>query len=182
VTQRKPREKKTSEVEPEATRVEDVEALKKALEEEKAKAENYLASWQRTQADFINFRRRWEQEKEEMAKFANSTLVLSLLPVLDDLERALEAIPDELAEASWVDGIRLIGRKLRSTLEAQGLAEIKALGEPFDPTIHEAVMQESGDEGIVTREFDKGYTFQGRVIRPSKVAVGSGEKEAIKEE
>ena len=182
MTQRKPKEREISKAKLEATEVEDVEALKELLVEERAKAESYLANWQRTQADFINYKRRSEKEKEETTKFANWVLVLGLLPVLDDLARALEAIPDEPAETSWVDGIRLIERKLRSNLEAQGLAEIKALGEPFDPTIHEAVMQESGKEGIVTREFEKGYTFGGRVIRPSKVAVGSGEKEVTKEE
>lgn len=182
MTQRKPKEGKTSEVKLEVTKVEDVEALKEALEEEKAKAESYLANWQRAQADFLNYKRRSEQEKEEMTKFANSQLVLSLLPVLDDLERALEAVPSELAKANWVNGIRLIERKLRSTLEAQGLAKIKAVGEPFDPTLHEAVMQEKGEEGIVTRELEKGYTFHGRVIRPTKVAVGNGEEETVKEE
>ena len=182
MTQRKPKEGKINKDELEATEAEDVEALKETLEEERGKAENYLSSWQRAQADFINYKRRSEKEKEETTKFANWVLVLGLLPILDDFERALEAIPDESAEASWADGIRLIERKLRSTLEAQGLAEIKALGEPFDPTIHEAVMQESGQEGTVTREFEKGYTFSGRVIRPSKVAVGNGEKEATKEE
>ena len=182
MTQRKSKEKKISEAETEVTEAEDVAVLKKELEEERAKSEGYLANWQRTQADFVNYKRRSEQEKEETTTFANSVLVLGLLPVLDDLERALEAIPAEPTEASWVDGIRLIERKLHSTLEAQGLAEIEALGQPFDPNIHEAVMQENGEEGIATKEFEKGYTFRGRVIRPSKVAVGSGEKEITKEE
>ena len=172
---------KTSEVKLEVTETEDAGTPKEALEEEKAKAESYLANWQRTQADFLNYKRRSEQEKAETTKFANSVLMLSLLPVLDDLERALEAVPSELASANWVDGIRLIERKLRSTLEAQGLAEIKVVGEPFDPTLHEAVMQEKGAEGIVARELEKGYTLHGRVIRPTKVAVGSGE-ETVKEE
>ncbi len=181
MTQRKPKKAKTSEVKLEVTETGDAGTSKEALEEEKAKAESYLANWQRTQADFLNYKRRSEQEKAETTKFANSVLMLSLLPVLDDLERALEAVPSELASANWVDGIRLIERKLRSTLEAQGLAEIKVVGEPFDPTLHEAVMQEKGAEGIVTRELEKGYTLHDRVIRPTKVAVGSGE-ETVKEE
>jgi len=156
--------------------LEDVAALRQALAEEKARADSNLAGWQRAQADFINYKRRAEQEKGEIGQWANSRLVLALLPVLDDLERALAAIPDELAGISWVDGIRLIERKLRATLGAQGLSEIKALGEPFDPNLHEAVMQSEGKNGIVVGEMQKGYKFCNRVIRASKVAVGSGEE------
>jgi molecular chaperone GrpE len=168
-------------VEPEVTEVEDVEALKQALVEEKAKAETNLAGWQRAQADFINYKRRVEQEKEEIGRLANSMLVLNLLPVLDDLERALTSIPDDVAEPSWVDGIRLIERKLRGILEAQGLSPIKALGEPFDPNLHEAAMQGEGKEGIVVDELQRGYKFYDRVIRPSRVVVGSGEGERKEE-
>ena len=76
-----------------------------------------------------------------------------------------------------MDGIKLIERKLRATLEAQGLSEIKALGEPFDPHFHEAVMQDKGKEGAVVEEVQKGYKFNDRVIRPTKVVVGNGEEE-----
>lgn len=171
-----------SEVKPEEAEAEDVEAQATTLEEERTKAESYLANWQRAQADLINYKRRSEQEKEEITKFANSLLMLSLLPVLDDLERALSAIPPKQAEASWVDGIRLIERKLRLNLEAQGLTEIKAVGEVFDPKLHEAMMQGKGEEGVVISELEKGYKFHDRVIRPAKVVVGSGEKEVDKEE
>jgi molecular chaperone GrpE len=109
-------------------------------------------------------------------------LVINLLPVLDDLERALDSISDELAELGWVDGIRLIERKLRGILEAQGLSPIKALGELFDPNLHEATMQGKGKEGIVVEELQKGYKFQDRVIRPARVVVGNGEEEERKEE
>ncbi len=171
---REPEEGLTNEVEPE---VEDVEALKQALAEEKARAETNLTGWQRAQADFINYKRRTEQEKEEIGKFANSMLVVNLLPVLDDLERALDSISDDIAELGWVDGIRLIERKLWATLETQGLSPIKALGEPFDPYLHEAVRQDKGKEGIVVEELQKGYKFYDRVIRPSGVVVGNGEVE-----
>ena len=156
---------------------EDVAVIRQALAEEKAKAENYLANWQRAQADFINYRRRSEQEKEEIIRFANSALVLNLLPVLDDLERAFAAVPPNLAELGWLDGIRLIERKLRASLEAQGISPIQALGEPFDPRFHEAVRQDKGKDGIVIEEMQKGYQFHDRVIRPSKVVVGNGEGE-----
>jgi len=161
----------------EVSELEDTEALKQALAEEKARAEANLAGWQRAQADFINYKRRSEQEKEEIGKFANSILILSLLPILDDWERALASIPDDLADLSWVDGIRLIERKIRGILEAQGLSPIKAIGEPFDPNLHEAAMQGKGKEGIVVDELQKGYKLYDRVIRPAKVVVGNGEEE-----
>jgi len=174
-------EELTDEVEPQVAETEAVEALKQALAEEKEKAEKYLANWQRAQADFINYKRRSEQEKAETAKFANSVLMLSLLPVLDDLERAFNFVLPELAEPSWVEGVRLIERKMKATLEAQGLSAIEALGKPFDPNFHEAVRQDRGKEGIVIEEVQKGYKFHDRVIRPSRVVVGNGEVEEEKE-
>lgn len=165
-------------IETEVSQVEDIEALKKALEEERARAETNLAGWQRAQADFINYRRRTEQEKGEISKFARAELVTALLPVLDNLERAFDSIPGALAEDGWVDGIKHIARDLQSVLEAQGLARIEAVGEPFDPNVHEAVMHGPGEEGIVVAEVKKGYKFGDRVIRPAAVVVGNGETEA----
>ena len=146
MTREKPKRGQAREIAAKVTE-EDIEALKQALAEEKAKSESHLANWQRTQADFINYKRRNNQEKEEIGKFANAMLMLSLLPILDDLERAFTSIPHHLAKLSWVDGIRLIERKLWASLEAQGLSQIKALSEPFDPQFHEAAMH-----GRVKRE------------------------------
>lgn len=160
---------------------EDIETLKQALAEEKAKAETNLAGWQRAQADHINYKRRAEQDKEEVSQFANAILVLNLLPILDDWERALASIPDDQTDLSWVEGIRLIERKLRGVLEAQGLSPIEAVGQPFDPNRHEAAMQGKGEEGIVVEELQKGYKFRERVIRPSKVVVGNGKEEKEEE-
>lgn len=174
-------EDQTLEAEPEVAEIEDIEALKQAFIEEKKKAEANLAGWQRAQADFINYRRRSEQEKEDIGKFANAALMLDLLPILDDLERAFAAIPSHPTKASWIDGIRLIERKLWASLEAQGLSQIKALGEPFDPNFHEAMRQDKGREGIVVEELQRGYTLHDRVIRPSKVVVGNGEDEEKEE-
>jgi len=154
---------------------ENVAALKKELAELKARVEANLAGWQRAQADFVNYRRRAEQERDETVKFANASLVLSLLPILDDFERAVTSCPQELSGLAWVEGIRLIGRKLRASLEAQGLSPIQALGEPFDPRRHEAVRQAQGKEGIVLEEVQKGYRFRDRVLRPTQVVVGNGE-------
>jgi len=174
---REPEEEQNRQVEPEVTEIEDVETLRQALAEEKAKVEANLAGWQRAQADFVNYKRRSEQEKEEIGKFANSVLVLNLLPILDDLERAFISTPPRLAKLSWVDGIKLIERKLWAVLEAQGLSRIEALGEPFDPRFHEAVRQDKGKEGIVIEEVQKGYKLHDRVIRPTMVVVGNGEEE-----
>jgi len=174
---REPEEEQNKEAEPEVAQIEDIETLKQVLAEEKAKAEANLAGWQRAQADFANYKKRSEQERGEIGKFANSMLMLSLLPILDDLERAFISVPPRLAKLSWVDGIKLIERKLWATLEAQGLSQIKALGEPFDPNLHEAVRQDKGKEGIVIEEVQKGYKLDDRVIRPTMVVVGNGEEE-----
>ena len=154
--------------------MEQIESLKKALTGEKEKSEKYLANWQRAQADFVNFKRRSEQERADVVNYANSTLILNLLPVLDDLERALANVPAELAESPWVDGIRHICRKLQAVLQAQGVSVIEAEGKDFDPNFHEAVMAVEGEEGKVIEEIQKGYKLRNRVIRPTRVAVGKG--------
>jgi molecular chaperone GrpE len=158
----------------EAEQPEEIESAKKALAEEKEKAEKYLGNWQRAQADFINYKRRSEQERAEVVNYANSTLILNILPVVDDLERALRSAPEELAESPWVDGIRHIYRKLQGVLEAHGISAIEAEGKDFDPNFHEAVMTVEGEEGKVIEELQKGYKLRSRVIRPTKVKVGKG--------
>jgi molecular chaperone GrpE len=168
----------SAEAEQAALQAEDVASLQKSLAEEKAKAERYLANWQRAQADYINFKKRSEQEKDEVKQFGNAMLIVSLLPVLDDLERALASVSANMAGLTWVDGVRLIYRKLRTILEAQGLSEIKAVGQPFDPKLHEAVLRAPGEEGIVLEELQKGYRLrEERVIRPSMVVVGQGKEQ-----
>ena len=153
----------------------EAETPEQALANEQKRAEEYLSKWQRAQADFINLKRRSEQEKGEILKIANAELAGSILPVLDDLTRALEHIDGPTVEDSWVEGIRLIERKLRASLESQGVREIKALGEKFDPNLHEAAMHSKGPEGVVIQEIQKGYMLHDRVIRPSMVVVGNGE-------
>lgn len=155
---------------------EDIESVTRALAEEKEKAEKYLANWQRAEADLINFKKRSDQEKGEIIKFANAVLVMSLLPILDDFERALDNVSIKLAGFTWVDGIRLIQRKLQAVLESQGLSQIEALGNDFDPVLHEAVLEEEGEEGKVIEELQKGYKFHERVLRPAMVKVGKGKE------
>jgi molecular chaperone GrpE len=169
-------------IEEEIEQARDIETLQQALAEEKEKAENYLASWQRCQADFVNYKQRAEQEKSEIIEFANSTLISNVLPIMDDLERAFASVPADLEESNWTEGIRLIYNKLKTSLEAQGLTEIEARGEPFDPRLHEAIMQQNGKEGMVIEELQKGYKFKEKVIRPSLVTVGRGIKRRRREQ
>lgn len=181
LTAEAPQPEPPAEAAPAATEIpetEDIEALKKALEEAREEAQRNFANWQRAAADYINFKRRTEQERNEYSRNARAMLILNLLPVLDDLERALENVDTKLAGLTWVEGIRLIWRKLVATLEAQGLREIKALGEPFDPNLHEAVLQGPGPEGQVIGVLQKGYMLQDRLVRPAMVRVGTGEPES----
>ncbi len=161
---------------------ETIEELKKALEEEKAKSEANLAGWQRAQADFINYKRFAEQEKEEICKQANARLLQDILPVLDDFERALAAVPPEEADSSWVEGLKLIDRKFRDTLEKAGVSCIECMGKEFDPRFMDAVTCIPGKRDTVVQVLQTGYTLHDKVIRPAKVVVGSGETESNKEE
>jgi len=171
-------ELQNNESEPEAEETTDIDSLKQALAEEQKKAAENLANWQRAQADFINFKRRTEQERLEFNRFANAVLALELLSVLDDLERALEAVPPKLAGNEWVEGVRLVERKFKSSLDGQGITPMESLGEPFDPNYHEAMRQDAGEEGIITEVFQKGYMMGDKVLRPAKVVVGNGEEES----
>jgi len=161
---------------------EDIKTLQQALAEEKEKAERYLANWQRSQADLQNYTKRAEQEESETIECANRMLILDLLPILDDFERALASLPVELDGQNWTEGIKLIYNKLKTVLETQGLAEIKAKGEYFDPYFHEAAGQLEGEEGIIIEELRKGYKFKDRLLRPSMVMVGTGTKNKTQEE
>jgi molecular chaperone GrpE len=161
---------------------EDTEGLERALEAEKQKAAEYLAAWQRAQADFINYKRRNEQERQDFNSFANAQLVLSILPVLDDMERALDAIPAKFAKDEWVEGIRLVDRKFKTILEGQGVKPILALGMAFDPRFHEAMRRDKGEEGMVVGELQKGYMLNDKLLRPARVVVGGGDGGETKKE
>ncbi len=156
---------------------ENTEDLASALEQEKERADRNLANWQRAQADLSNYKKRVDQEKQDLAKFANAALIGSMLNLVDDFQRARSTIPDSILGMTWVEGLFLIERKLGATLEAAGLSEIKALGEDFDPNMHEAVMHGDGPEGKIVEEFQRGYKLHDRVIRPAMVKVGQGEAE-----
>jgi len=153
-----------------------LEAARALLEEEKEKAQRLLANWQRAEADFVNYKRRVEQERDEAKRLANAALIINILPVLDDLERALTSLNIQLVGLTWFDGIRLIYRKLQLVLESAGVSMIEAEGQPFDPRFHEAVMYGEGEEGKVVAEVQRGYKLDDRVLRPAMVVVGKGKE------
>ncbi len=151
---------------------EALEDLKSQLEQARAEAERYLNNWRRAEADFANYKKRVEQEREEVRRFANASLIINILPVLDDLERALSSLDARLAGLTWFDGIRLIHRKLQKVLEHAGVQEIPAEGYPFDPRLHEAIHYAEGEDGKVLAVVQKGYKLHDRVLRPALVIVG----------
>ena len=145
-------------------------------------AEEYRELLQRLQADFANYKRRVERERGEQARYFNSDLIQKLLPVLDDLGRALNRVPDEVTETDWVKGIALVDRKLRAILKEEGLSQIDARAKEFDPWEHEAVFTEESngdDEGRIISVIRDGYKLHDKVIRPAQVSVtkGNGKQE-----
>jgi molecular chaperone GrpE len=145
--------------------------LEKKLSEAQSQAAEYKDGWQRSLAEFQNYKRRVDAEKSETYRMAVGSIIKRYLPVLDDMERALQARPADLA---WADGIELICRKLQSILEAEGIKRIEAVGQMFDPNFHEAISQESveGVEcGTVLGVVRNGYMLGEQVIRPAMVRV-----------
>jgi molecular chaperone GrpE len=148
------------------------DAMAEQLEQEKQKAEAYLANWQRAAADFQNYKRRVEAEREDLTRLTSAAFIINLLPIIDDFDRAMENVDASLAGLTWLEGVRLIQRKLRSLLEMNQVTDIEAEGQAFDPNIHEAVGFAEGEEGKVLHVAQKGYRLAGRVLRPALVIVG----------
>ncbi|MEW6724549.1 MAG: nucleotide exchange factor GrpE [Bacillota bacterium] len=137
------------------------------------RAEQNLNGWRRAQADFENYRRRAEAERRSFLAYANQELVLKLLPVLDNLERALATDRGSSGDGLR-QGVELIARQFREVLAGAGVVPIEAMGKPFDPLYHEALMQAEdaeAEDDTVLQEFERGYMMGDRVIRPSKVKV-----------
>lgn len=137
-------------------------------------AEEHQQRYLRAQADFDNFRRRTAKEKEELAQYASMKLIDQLVPIVDNFERALAAATSNNDYDSLAKGVDMIFRQLSQTLEAEGLKAIVAVGEPFNPEFHQAIMQVESDEyeeGIVVEEVQKGYMLKEKVLRPAMVKV-----------
>jgi molecular chaperone GrpE len=144
------------------------------LAAEREKAETYYKNWQRSAADFVNFKQRVERERSETARLASAALVINLLPIYDDLDRAVRSVDAQLAGLNWVQGVVAIQRKFANLMEAMNVSEVAAEGEAFDPARHEAVGKSPGDDGKVLHVVQKGYLLGDRVLRPAMVIVGEG--------
>jgi len=156
------------------------ELLEKLKEAEQKSQENYDL-YLRTYAEMENVKKRGAREREDLAKFANESLIKEILPVLDSLEKAIIHGRDDTNASGLVEGIEMTLKALMGALEKAGLKEVEAMGKPFDPNFHEAISQQP-DETVppkhVIMEMQKGYLLNGRLIRPSIVVIsrGNGEK------
>ena len=149
----------------------EIEALQKQLEEAQAKAAENLDGWQRAQAEFINYKNRVQRDREMDYLSMKADIIKKMLPVLDDMQRALTNRPEG---DSWANGMELIVRKFQNILDAEGVKRIEAAGQPFDPNFHEAISSEPNDDvesGHVIAVVENGYVFGERVIRPARVRV-----------
>jgi len=171
-------EKKTKKVE-EMTK----QGLLKKLSETEEEAQNNYDLYMRTYAEMENIKKRGIKEREDLAKYANESLIKEMLPVIDSLEKAIAHAEDDENSSALAEGLELTRDDLMKKLEKAGLEEVEALGKPFDPNFHEAVSQQIDDgvaPGHVMIELQKGYVLNGRLIRPSMVVISSG-KDASEE-
>ena len=160
------------EVLPEEGVAEDDPAVRMAALE--AQVAEYLDGWQRARAELANYRKRIERERTQWGEMAAIEVVMVFLPAIDDMARALENIPPEATGEPWLDGIRLIYRKLLATLESLNVREIEAEGQRFDPAVHEAITHEESathSEGEIIGVVQKGYMMNDKVVRPARVRV-----------
>jgi len=155
------------------------------IEELQHKVEEYLKGWQRAQADMSNLRKQMEKEQIEFVKFANAALMCEIIPVLDNLDKALQAYKRTSVQASdeFIQGIEAIRNQLAEVLKKHGVAKIECVGKPFNPAEHEALMSEESKEhpeDTVIAELEAGYKLNGKVIRPAKVKISKGPQTADK--
>jgi molecular chaperone GrpE len=151
-----------------------IEELKKQLEECQKKSKEYLAGWQRARADFLNYKKEEMERIEQLIKYANLEMILNILPVLDNFQKAEQELSEEQKKDGLLQGFLQMKNQLRDFLKSQGVEEIKALNEKFDPNFHEATEQvEAKDKECETviEEIQKGYTISGQLLRPAKVKI-----------
>lgn len=158
-----------------ATQDEVLDRLVNELKEARQQADEAIDQALRAKAELQNFRRRKERESSERVAQANANLLREILPVLDDFERAFANVPASISgeEQVWVEGFRLIERKLHTILERQGVTPIESSGE-FDPNLHEAISMEPSDDvpsGEIIAEVQRGYKLNDKVLRPARVRV-----------
>ena len=160
------------------TEVEDLsdeeEAPISELEEWQLKANEYLDGWQRSRADFANYKKRVERDQAQVSQKATANVVKHFLEVMDDLELALKNRPQDGEGAAWADGVELVYRKFSSILETEGVTPIEADEQYFDPTLHEAITNEDNpdyESGQIIEVLKRGYFIGDRVLRPATVRV-----------
>ncbi|MCD9023017.1 nucleotide exchange factor GrpE [Cohnella silvisoli] len=137
-------------------------------------ADDNHSRYLRAQADFDNFRRRTLKEKEEITQYASLKVIGQLLPVLDNFQRALQTGAEGAESGSFAKGVDMIYRQLNQVLEAEGLKQLEAIGQPFDPELHQAIMQVESEEheaGTIVEVIQPGYKLKDKVIRPAMVKV-----------
>jgi molecular chaperone GrpE len=157
--------------------VDELTVLREELDEVKTREAEYLDGWQRARAELSNARKRFQREREQTYANARADVLARMLSIVDDLERAFETLPHNLSNLTWIEGMVLIQRKLQLLLEQNGVAAIEAVGQEFDPFLHQAVTHEPSTTvpvGHVISELQKGYRLDERVLRPSMVRVSAG--------
>ncbi len=149
--------------------------LEKDLADANKQIQDLTETAKRALADLKNYRKRVEEERGAFAQFANVALILELIPILDNFNRAFAAVPDEISKTEWFKGALLLEQQLVGIVRKQGVTEIpSSIGKPLDPKIHEAIATGPGEKDTVIEEFEKGYMLGDKVIRPAKVKVGDG--------
>ncbi|MEK7482256.1 MAG: nucleotide exchange factor GrpE [Patescibacteria group bacterium] len=145
-----------------------------ALEKCEREKEEYLAGWQRSKADFLNYKREEMERVGEVLKYAGREVILNILPAMDSFELAKKNLSDELKDDEKIKGLLKIKEQISAALARQGIEEIKTLGEKFNPELHEAIEEievEGQEAGAIVEELQKGYTINGKLLRPSKVKI-----------
>ena len=151
-----------------------LEEIEKRLEECQKLKDEYLAGWQRSRADFLNYKKEETERIEKIREFAENELILKILKIIDNLERAKKRIPEGLKDSDWLQGFFQIENQFKDFLEKEGIEEIKAIEEKFNPNFHEAVEEverEDTETGKVVEVLEKGYKRGDTLLRPAKVKV-----------
>ena len=153
---------------------ENKEDIQNKIEELEKQKSEYLDGWKRERASFINYKKEEIERIEGIIKYANEELLFKILPILDNLSLAERNISEELKENENVKGLLNIRKQIKDFLKCQGIEEINALNERFDPNLHEAVEEVESKEvepGVVIEEVQRGYKMNGKLLRPAKVKV-----------
>ena len=152
----------------EEPKLNEIDEVKKQLEGAKAKCEEYLNGWKRERADFLNYKKDEMERIGQLAKYANTEIILKIIPILDNIYLAETHVPEELKNHKWIEGFNQIKNQLCDFLAKEGIEAIETVGKKFDPTVMEAV---EGDGDTVVEEVQRGYTMHGKIIRVAKVKI-----------